>query len=602
VRRPVATQLGAERIVLMGRHRARTDLGRAFGATDVVAERGQEGVELVRELTGGEGSHAVLEAVGHLPALEQAVGVVRDGGSISRVGVPQYEQVPSTRAYFLRNLTLTGGIAPARAYVDRLLPGVLDGTVDPGRVFDTTVGLDGGAGRLPRDGRADLAQGARPAVSPCAAALRRARRQAGARSAARRRPPRSTSGCATVRCGRSDPGWPRHDEQVLDAGGRWAVPGLWDAHVHLQTWARALVRLDVSGTTSAEQVVAVVARHLAATARRRAHPSSGYGQRTATWPRTPTVAELDAVCGDRAVVLVSGDGHAGWLSTRALERLGLAPRTGPGRGGRVVRGVRAPGRARARRPGAATALETALASAAALGVVGVTDMEWERGPFVWPDRVRPGTDLVRVRTATYADGLDAVLAAGLRTGTPLDGTDGRVTMGPLKVIFDGSLNTRTAWCCAPYAGSDWTGMVNLSCDELTDLCRRARAGGLEVAVHAIGDAAVAAALDAVEASGAVGSLEHVQLLADADLPRFAALGVRASVQPAHLLDDRDVTAALWPRPPGAVVRAAVAAGRRRRAAARLGRPRRPARPVARDGGRRAPLRRRSRGPGRRSSR
>jgi predicted amidohydrolase YtcJ len=119
-------------------------------------------------------------------------------------------------------------------------------------------------------------------------------------------------------------------------------------------------------------------------------------------------------------------------------------------------------------------------------------------------------------------------------------------MGPLKVIFDGSLNTRTAWCCAPYAGSHWTGMVNLSCDELTDLCRRARAGGLEVAVHAIGDAAVAAALDAVEASGAVGSLEHVQLLADADLPRFAALGVRASVQPAHLLDDRDVTAALWP--------------------------------------------------------
>jgi hypothetical protein len=175
-------------------------------------------------------------------------------------------------------------------------------------------------------------------------------------------------------------------------------------------------------------------------------------------------------------------------------------------------------------------------------------MEWERGPFVWPDRVRPGTDLLRVRTATYADGLDAVLAAGLRTGTPLEGTGGLVTMGPLKVIFDGSLNTRTAWCCAPYAGSSstWTGMVNLSPDELTDLCRRAALGGLEVAVHAIGDAAVGAALDAVEASGAQGSLEHVQLVADADVPRFAALGVRASVQPAHLLDDRDVTAAVWP--------------------------------------------------------
>lgn len=138
-----AKQLGAERIILMGRHRSRTDLGRELGATDVVAERGEEGVALVRELTGGDGTHAVLEAVGHLPALEQALGVVRSGGSISRVGVPQYDAVPTTREYFLRNVTLTGGVAPARAYIDRLLPGVLDGSVDPGRVFDSTVDLDG---------------------------------------------------------------------------------------------------------------------------------------------------------------------------------------------------------------------------------------------------------------------------------------------------------------------------------------------------------------------------------------------------------------------------------------------------------------------------
>ena len=339
---------------------------------------------------------------------------------------------------------------------------------------------------------------------------------------------------------------PRADEEVLDADGRWAVPGLWDAHVHLQTWARAGVRLDVSGTAGPEQVVAVVAAHLAGLPDDGA-PVVGYGQRTATWPRTPTVAELDAVCGGRAVALVSGDGHAGWLSSRALERLGLAPRTGQVE---EAEWFEAFARLDELGPeaGAATALETALTSAAALGVVGVTDVEWERGPFVWPSRVGPGTDLLRVRTATYADGLDDVLAAGLRTGAPLEGTDGLVTMGPLKVIFDGSLNTRTAWCCAPYAGSarTWTGTTNLSPEELTDLCRRATAGWLEVAVHAIGDAAVGAALDAVEASGARGSLEHVQLVADADLPRFAALGVRASVQPAHLRDDRDVTAAVWP--------------------------------------------------------
>jgi hypothetical protein len=339
---------------------------------------------------------------------------------------------------------------------------------------------------------------------------------------------------------------PRPDEQVLEADGRWLVPGLWDAHVHLQTWARAAVRLDLSGTSGAEQVVQVVAEHLAGLPDDGA-PVVGYGQRTATWSRTPTVAELDAVCGGRTVVLISGDGHAGWLSSRALERLGLAPRTGPVEEAEWFEAFARLGEL-GPEAGATTALRTALAAAAALGVVGVTDVEWERGPFVWPERIGPGTDLLQVRTATYADGLDAVLAAGLRTGTPLEGTDGLVTTGPLKVIFDGSLNTRTAWCCTPYAGSDreWTGMVNLSPAELAELCRRATAGGLEVAVHAIGDAAVGAALDAVEASGARGSLEHVQLVADADLPRFAALGVRASVQPAHLLDDRDVTAAVWP--------------------------------------------------------
>jgi threonine dehydrogenase-like Zn-dependent dehydrogenase len=139
-----AKQLGAEQIVLMGRHKDRTDLGREFGATDVVAERGEEGVERVRELTGGHGSHAVLEAVGYMPAYEQAYGVVRPGGVISRVGVPQYDEAPVGFAtLFGPNITLTGGPAPVRAYIETLLPAVLDGTVQPGKVFDHTVDLDG---------------------------------------------------------------------------------------------------------------------------------------------------------------------------------------------------------------------------------------------------------------------------------------------------------------------------------------------------------------------------------------------------------------------------------------------------------------------------
>ena len=137
-----AKRLGAERIILMGRHKDRTDLGREFGATDVVAERGEEGVARVRELTGGDGTHTVLECVGLKPAIETAFGVVRDGGTVSRVGAPQYPDVPADFGVFSRNITLTGGVAPARAYIEQLLPDVLEGRVQPGKVFDRTVTLD----------------------------------------------------------------------------------------------------------------------------------------------------------------------------------------------------------------------------------------------------------------------------------------------------------------------------------------------------------------------------------------------------------------------------------------------------------------------------
>lgn len=137
-----AKRLGAEQIILMGRHKDRTDLGREFGATEVVAERGAEGIEKVRELTRGDGTHTVLECVGLLPALETALAVVRAGGVVSRVGAPQYPDVPADFGVFMRNITVTGGVAPARAYIEELLPDILEGKIEPGRVFDRTVSLD----------------------------------------------------------------------------------------------------------------------------------------------------------------------------------------------------------------------------------------------------------------------------------------------------------------------------------------------------------------------------------------------------------------------------------------------------------------------------
>lgn len=138
-----AKRLGAEQIILMGRHPDRIALARTFGATDVVAERGEEGVTRVRELTGGHGAHSVLECVGSASAIETSVAIARPGGAIGRVGVPHYPAIPGADSTFYKNVTVGGGPAPVRAYIRDLLPEVLEGKIEPGRVFDHTIGLDG---------------------------------------------------------------------------------------------------------------------------------------------------------------------------------------------------------------------------------------------------------------------------------------------------------------------------------------------------------------------------------------------------------------------------------------------------------------------------
>jgi threonine dehydrogenase-like Zn-dependent dehydrogenase len=138
-----AKRLGAEQIIIMGRHPARIALAREFGATDVVSERGPEAVERVRELTGGHGAHSVLECVGTGDATFASVQIARPGGAVGRVGVPHYETIPGAQQTFFKNVIVGGGPAPVRAYIKELLPDVLEGWIDPGRVFDRTVGLDG---------------------------------------------------------------------------------------------------------------------------------------------------------------------------------------------------------------------------------------------------------------------------------------------------------------------------------------------------------------------------------------------------------------------------------------------------------------------------
>jgi hypothetical protein len=138
-----AKRLGAEQIIIMGRHARRIELARAFGATDVVSERGEEAIERVHALTGEFGVQSVLECVGTSSSARTAMGIVRPGGAVGRVGVPHYEVIPGAQPMFYGNVTVAGGPAPVRAYIDELLPDVMEGRIEPGRVFDRTVDLDG---------------------------------------------------------------------------------------------------------------------------------------------------------------------------------------------------------------------------------------------------------------------------------------------------------------------------------------------------------------------------------------------------------------------------------------------------------------------------
>jgi threonine dehydrogenase-like Zn-dependent dehydrogenase len=138
-----AKRLGAEQIIILGRHPDRLALAKEFGATDVVSERGEEGIARVRDLTVGYGVQSVLECVGTEQAMDTSMGIVCPGGAVGRVGVPHYAAITGAQQMFYDNVIVAGGPAPTRAYIDELLPEVLDGVIEPGRVFDRTVDLDG---------------------------------------------------------------------------------------------------------------------------------------------------------------------------------------------------------------------------------------------------------------------------------------------------------------------------------------------------------------------------------------------------------------------------------------------------------------------------
>ncbi|GAB3616482.1 amidohydrolase family protein [Okibacterium endophyticum] len=331
-------------------------------------------------------------------------------------------------------------------------------------------------------------------------------------------------------------------EVALD--GRFLRPGLWDSHVHFRQYAGVRRRLDLTWALSAREAVDTVSALLRASRR----AILGYGFRDGLWPDEPSTAMLDAIAPDVAVVLVSGDLHCGWLNSAALAQFGL-PRdtTGLVREGDWIPVLN---RLDALHPDPGdTALREAAQAAASRGVVGIVDFETDDNLAEWPARLEPGFPPLRVEAAIWPWHLEQAVAAGRRTGDAVQGTDGLVTVGPLKIVVDGSLNTRTAFCVDPYPGlegrADACGVLSVPADELRGLMRAADDAGLGLAVHAIGDRANSLVLDAYADLGITGTIEHAQLVTAEDIPRFAQLGVTASIQPEHAMDDRDVADRYW---------------------------------------------------------
>jgi predicted amidohydrolase YtcJ len=334
----------------------------------------------------------------------------------------------------------------------------------------------------------------------------------------------------------------------VQVAGRFVLPGLWDHHVHFDQWAQVRARLDLSTAESAAGAVRLVAESLDRRGRGSATPLVGYGFRDALWPDLPHRKLLDRVAGDVPVVLISADLHCAWLNTAALRRFAEdADHTGVLREDAAMR-VTGEVAVVAEDVGDAWADDAARA-AAARGVVGIVDMEKPWPLPAWRRRMAAGQRSLRVRASVWSGCLADVIEQGLRTNDVVDDTLGLLTVGPFKVITDGSLNTRTAYCHDAYQGvPDDTGGCGLSLvsePDLVELMRRATSAGLTCAVHAIGDRANALVLRAFAETRARGSIEHAQLLDDADIPRFARLGVVASVQPEHAIDDRDVADRYW---------------------------------------------------------
>lgn len=354
----------------------------------------------------------------------------------------------------------------------------------------------------------------------------------------------------------SDKNW--RADWHLDGKGRVLLPGLFDAHGHVMGLGLSALTLDLTDTKTLAEAQAKIAEYAKAHPERRWIIGRGWNQETWGLGRFPTAADIDAVVGDKPVLLERVDGHASWANTAALNAAGVTAKSVSPAGGRIEK--LATGAPAGVLVDAAMALmekavpqpqpaerDLALAKAQdillSLGITAIADMGTSYDD--WNAMRRLGdTGALRMRMVSYASSIDlAVSVAGAGPTKWLYGD--KLRMVGIKVYADGALGSRGACLKKPYADAPTqSGLCFIDDTKMRNIMSRAAMNNLQVATHAIGDAANAQVLGAIEELSQTYKgdrrwrIEHAQIVDPADLPRFGQNGVIASMQPVHQTSDR----------------------------------------------------------------
>ena len=349
---------------------------------------------------------------------------------------------------------------------------------------------------------------------------------------------------------------------MLDLDGATLIPGLIDAHTHFVMGSESLSRVRLAGVATMAEMQRRVAEKVAAAPAGSWITGRGWDDtKRADVIALPTAADLDAVAPDHPVYLSRADAHVGWANSAALRLAGIDATTPDPYGGRIVRDERGeptgilqetakklverliPPADHASR---SDALRQGLATAAQYGITGIHDNTPAEDIALYQEFRERGELTLRVNTLVRGwevdqPFLEPLIAIGARTGFG----DDWIRIGALKLSLDGTLGSRTAAMLEPYSDDpDNTGVPRISQEELDPIIERAHRHHIQVALHAIGDAACRMALDSIERATAAYQwpdhrhrIEHEQVVAPEDMPRFAKLGVIASLQPCHAVTD-----------------------------------------------------------------